>query len=124
LKPVSDSLLVNGAGKFICSMAVPARPVECVDFKAEDRLAVFGSDVEKEPIRLRVVNVGSLAGFTLGLTSGAFTPLTLDGGFPIRGELSNSVGIVYPGERLDLLLSADILSRKNPPHLFINLDPE
>ena len=57
-KSVSDSLLVNGAGKFICSMAVPARPVDCVDIQDEDVLAVLGHGDRMMPIRLRVVNVG------------------------------------------------------------------
>jgi hypothetical protein len=57
-KPVPDSLLVNGAGKFICSMAVPARPVDCVDIQDEDVLAILGRDDRMRPIRLRVVNVG------------------------------------------------------------------
>ena len=54
-KPVPDSLVINGAGKFICSMAVPARPVECIDSKAKPiiGLPAFGFNT-----RLRVVNVG------------------------------------------------------------------
>ncbi len=51
-----DSLLVNGAGKFICSMAVPARPVHCVDIQEKQRLGVFSTELV--PTRLRVVNVG------------------------------------------------------------------
>lgn len=119
-----DSLLINGAGKFICSMAVPARPVECVDIQDDDLLAIFGLQAPAGPVRLRVVNVGSLAGFTLQISSGTFTPLTVDGGFPIQGAPSKSVGILYPGERVDLLLSDDALGRRNSPHLLVNLDPE
>jgi hypothetical protein len=66
----------------------------------------------------------SLAGFTLGLSSGTFTPLTVDGDFPIAGEPSNSVGILYPGERLDLLLHWDKSASANFPYLHITLDPE
>lgn len=60
-KPVPDSLLVNGAGKFICSMAVPARPVDCVDISDENVLSILGYDDRTGPIRLRVVNVGYVA---------------------------------------------------------------
>ncbi|TVY24202.1 Oxidoreductase [Lachnellula hyalina] len=123
-EPVPDSLLVNGAGKFICSMAVPARPVDCVDIRDEDVLSILGHDKSTGPIRLRVINVGSLAGFTIGLSSGNFTPLTVDGDFPIAGELSNSLGVLYPGERVDMLLHSVVSASNDLPKLHINLDPE
>ncbi|RDL29994.1 uncharacterized protein BP5553_10621 [Venustampulla echinocandica] len=122
-EPVPDSLLVNGVGRFICSMAVPARPVECSDITIDGISALLGSNKDLALTRLRVVNVGSLAGFTLGISSGTFTPLKLDGGRPISGSPSNSVGVLYPGERVDLLLKVpnqDAVSSS----LHINLDPE
>ena len=45
---------MNGVGKFVCSMAVPARPVECVDVEKEQMLGIPAKDA----VRLRVVNVG------------------------------------------------------------------
>ncbi|TVY35010.1 Oxidoreductase [Lachnellula occidentalis] len=123
-EPVPDSLLVNGAGKFICSMAVPARPVDCVDIRDENVLSILGHDERTGPIRLRVINVGSLAGFTIEISSGNFTPLTVDGDFPIAGELSSSLGVLYPGERVDLLLHPVVPARNDIPQLNINLDPE
>ena len=48
----------------------------------------------------------------------------MDGNFPVAGELSNSVGILYPGERVDLLLHSDVFVSANSPQLHINLDPE
>ncbi|TVY18055.1 Laccase-1 [Lachnellula arida] len=123
-EPVPDSLLVNGAGKFICSMAVPARPIDCVDISDENLLSILGYDDRTGLIRLRVVNVGSLAGFTIGLSSGNFTPLTVDGDFLIAGSISNSVGALYPGERVDLLLHSVVSAGNDLPQLHINLDPE
>jgi len=55
---VPDSLVINGAGRFICSMAVPARPVNCSDIDDQDLLGILGKDLIGIPTRLRVVNVG------------------------------------------------------------------
>ncbi|TVY84216.1 Oxidoreductase ptaE [Lachnellula suecica] len=123
-EPVPDSLLINGAGKFICSMQVPARPLDCVNIPDEDLRSILGHDDRMEPVRLRVVNVGSLAGFSLGISPGAFTPLTVDGQFPIAGKASQSVGILYPGERVDLLLHLNPLEKASAPTLHVHLDPE
>lgn len=51
-KPAPDSMLVNGNGLFNCSMATPARPVECryVDMP---RLEMCPGKS-----RLRIINVG------------------------------------------------------------------
>ncbi|KAF4633335.1 hypothetical protein G7Y89_g4775 [Cudoniella acicularis] len=122
-EPVPDSLLINGKGRFLCSMAVPARPVECIDILAQDTLGIFPASSQVPPTRLRIVNVGSLAGFSLGLSSGTLRPLALDGGFPIDGLPTKSVGIIYPGERLDLLLRTE-KSTDLSSSLTINLDQE
>lgn len=62
LQPVPDSLLINGAGRFICSMAVPARPVECEDISEEEMPGLLGANL-LIPTRLRVVNVGYVKNF-------------------------------------------------------------
>lgn len=53
MKPAPDSLLLNGRGHFNCSMAVKARPVECVT--VDTPIVRLLND---ERIRLRVVNTG------------------------------------------------------------------
>lgn len=52
LKPVPDSLIINGLGAFECSMAVPSRPVECKDVQRPSLKLREGRT------RLRIVNVG------------------------------------------------------------------
>jgi hypothetical protein len=52
------------------------------------------------------------------------TPVTVDGGFPISRVLSDSVGIIYPGERVDLILDWKPTSNQNSPELLVSLDPE
>jgi hypothetical protein len=46
----------------------------------------------------------SLAGFTIQIPTASLTPLTVDGGFYIATKRANSVGILYPGERLDVIV--------------------
>ncbi|KAE8443035.1 hypothetical protein EG329_002429 [Mollisiaceae sp. DMI_Dod_QoI] len=123
-EPVPDSLLINGAGKFVCSMAVPARPVECLDIKDEDMTGILGTTKLRKPTRLRLVNVGSLAGFTIQISSAKLTPMTVDGGFAIAGCVTDSAGIVYPGERLDVLVDWGEDAASQFPQLHIALDPE
>jgi hypothetical protein len=42
-------------------MAVPARPVECVDKVDEGGLAIFRKGLKGHSLRIRVVNVGSVS---------------------------------------------------------------
>jgi hypothetical protein len=39
-------------------MAVPARPVECVEKWAEETPGLFSNSIRGIPLRLRIVNVG------------------------------------------------------------------
>ncbi|KKA24127.1 Ferro-O2-oxidoreductase [Rasamsonia emersonii CBS 393.64] len=104
-EPVPDSVLVNGAGRFNCSMAVPARPVDCIG-EADDRPKLFLD--AKTTYRIRVVNTGSLAGFTLTFARETLELIQLDGGIPVEPQLEkdnvNSAGILFPGQRMDFIL--------------------
>jgi FtsP/CotA-like multicopper oxidase with cupredoxin domain len=57
-QPSPDSMVINGAGKFICSMAVPAKPVDCIDSKEEPIVGLPGFGIST---RVRIVNVGYIA---------------------------------------------------------------
>ena len=70
-------------------------------------------------MRQELIKIRSLAGFNIGVDSGTFNPITIDGGFPVSGEKAGSIGILYPGERLDVVLDIDESSR-----LYIILDSE
>lgn len=54
-QPVPDSMLVNGAGRFNCSRAVPARPLDCIG-PADERPPLILDG--KSSYRIRVVNTG------------------------------------------------------------------
>ncbi|KAI8801782.1 ferro-O2-oxidoreductase [Cladochytrium replicatum] len=121
-EPVPDSLLLNGAGNFDCSMAVPARPIQCTSVNRS--LAIFDdSDAKHRRARLRVVNTGSLAGFALQVSSATITPITVDGGFEIEGFQSDSAGILYPGQRVDMIIEWDPTNQASS-QLHINFDTE
>ncbi|RDW88815.1 hypothetical protein BP6252_00847 [Coleophoma cylindrospora] len=118
-EPVPDSLLINDGGKFNCSMALPARPVRCQDIGQKP---IFGSAVTT---RLRVINVGTMAGITLQISNATLKPIQLDGGFEIAGKAAERVGVMYPGERADMLLEwSSNLSFEKLPTLTIELDDE
>ncbi|KAH8888947.1 hypothetical protein GQ53DRAFT_723716 [Thozetella sp. PMI_491] len=97
--PAPDSLLINGRGYFNCSMAVKARPVDCLPVE-KPSVKLYASRV-----RLRIVNTGAIAGFTLGVPNDATRAVEVDGGCPLRATpWTHSVGVLYPGERMDVVV--------------------
>lgn len=101
LESVPDSVLVNGFGSYACADAVPARPVDCIDSK--HIASSLNLDVSKRNV-LRIVNVGVYAGVSMSLVGSLLTPLRVDAGRPISAAASKSVGVLHPGERMDLLV--------------------
>ncbi|PHH89362.1 hypothetical protein CDD83_6208 [Cordyceps sp. RAO-2017] len=121
-EPVPDSLLLNGCGRFNCSLAVPARPVVCRQLHLEDLDTVFASRSEAS-IRLRLVNVGTVAGFSLVVEGASVQPVSVDGGWGVNARPGRSMGILYPGERVDVLLQWETGEARNS-RLNIYLDDE
>jgi FtsP/CotA-like multicopper oxidase with cupredoxin domain len=117
-EPVPDSLLINGVGSFNCSMAARARPLECVQ-KPPPRLRINSRD----PFRLRIVNTGSFPGVSLGIEQAKMLPIQVDGGNEIEREATNQVGVIYPGERADVIVfwNEDVFNQVN---LHISFDEE
>ncbi|KAM5484989.1 putative L-ascorbate oxidase [Microsporum audouinii] len=123
-EPVPDSLLVNGAGRFNCSMALPTRPLDCVDSGYPTPELLLDAGLSH---RIRVVNVGSLAGVSLGFEHGVVNPIQVDGGTEVRQPFqtpnSRSIGVVYPGQRMDFVLSNPVGQGKQSS-MTVELDPE
>ena len=101
-EPVPDSLQVNGHGRFICSMAVPARPVDCIGTAVSDMKPIFRHRAKHT--RLRVVNVGTIAGVSFAVDGARLKTLEVEGGCSVKSEESDSIGILYPGERVDMMM--------------------
>ncbi|PHH92493.1 hypothetical protein CDD83_7130 [Cordyceps sp. RAO-2017] len=122
-EPAPDSLLINGRGLFNCSMAVKARPVNC---SAAERPTIVLTGSRR--VRLRVVNTGISSGYTISLTHGAMKVLSVDGDSLVspRSPAAASVGVLYPGERMDVVVDrwASTDSEGRSPELSILLDKE
>jgi FtsP/CotA-like multicopper oxidase with cupredoxin domain len=82
-------------------MTVPARPVVCSQVAVEELKPLFRK-VNDGRTRIRVVNTGSIAGFTITLDGAIIRPVRVDGGFDVHSEATETVGILYPGERVDI----------------------
>ncbi|KAG6006943.1 hypothetical protein E4U21_006562 [Claviceps maximensis] len=117
-EPVPDSLLINGAGSYNCSNARPGKPVDCVDTE------VPVVHVTGERVRLRIINIGASAGFSLQLDNATMQLVTVDGGGPVSKPApeTSTIGVLYPGERIDVVL----LPKDEHQNSFLKmgLDPE
>nr|POE51873.1 laccase-1 [Quercus suber] len=100
IEPVPDSILVNGMGRYICEDAVPARPVDC-QMRMVDSSPVVALDFRARNI-LRVVNVGAYAGIEVGVQGARLQPVAVDGGHTVDSVPALTVGVLQPGERVDL----------------------
>lgn len=122
-EPVCDSLLINGRGAYNCSMAVPARPVDCEQIQglAMPRLSLDSG----RQYRFRVINHGSLAGFSVATNAATMRVVAVDGGSQVSSvDETSSVGVLYPGQRVDILVTPIITPDAGAPHLTISLDRE
>lgn len=80
--------------------------------------------VHRERVRLRIVNTGASAGYSLQLTGAAMKLVTLDGGGLVskRTPWTSTIGVLYPGERMDVVLLPS--GEQTTRVLKIALDPE
>jgi FtsP/CotA-like multicopper oxidase with cupredoxin domain len=125
-EPVPGSVLINGRGAFECSKVTKADPVDChsVDLPAltlDKRLRY----------RVRMVNVGVLTGISTTIPDARIDVLTVDGGLPVmvpddvKGPAANSIGVVYPAQRVDFLLSwPDASTAGDDTQLIVAVDGE
>ncbi|KAJ3494552.1 hypothetical protein NLG97_g4007 [Lecanicillium saksenae] len=113
-EPAADSLLINGVGSYNCSMAVPARPVDCIETETPE-FHMIGD----KAIRLRIVNTGAAAGLSFQLGNGTMQLLTVDGGGYISNDTPKTptMGVLYPGERMDVLLLPDETPANDAEHI-------
>lgn len=119
-EPTPDSMLVNGYGHYNCSIADAYKPVVCTERLMGERLPLLK---ERCTTRLRVVNAGTISGITVKIEGATLRALEVDSGCQIDTQPRNSVGILYPGQRVDLLV--DWKSSTSALPLFnIYLDPE
>jgi FtsP/CotA-like multicopper oxidase with cupredoxin domain len=67
----------------------------------------------------------SLKGITLSLTNANMTVIQLDGGGKIKPVQNiHSIGVLYPGERVDFLVDWNSLERESETSLVVTVDKE
>ncbi|KAJ5365689.1 hypothetical protein N7517_008575, partial [Penicillium concentricum] len=122
-EPVPDSMLINGAGYFDCTRAVPARPVDCFDQQ------VNTSFIDLDPhttYRIRVVNTGALAGLSLVFDNHHLDLLQVDSVDVTTSKEANinSIGVLFPGQRMDFVLQPLLRPSKKQSHMRVQLDQD
>lgn len=96
IEPAPDSLLINGKGHFNCSKALKARPLDC-EAAQKPRLVLSGRT------RVRIVNTGALTGISIATSWCSMTTVQVDGGHAVEATTSRNLGVLYPGERIDVI---------------------
>lgn len=102
-------------------MAVPARPLDCIDQQVNSSLLDLDSDIS---YRIRVVNTGALAGLTLVFDREKLDLVHVDSvevDRSQRGDVS-SVGILFPGQRMDFILRRSPSETEKPSSMMVQLD--
>ncbi|KAJ5786692.1 uncharacterized protein N7503_011904 [Penicillium pulvis] len=121
LDPVPDTFLINGVGYFNCSAATIARPVNCVEQPVNTSFLEMDFNVA---YRIRVVNTGSLAGLSLVFDKEQLNLIQVDSVDvdPLQHHDSNSIGVLYPGQRMDFILNPSQTHLKSS--MTVQLDQE
>ncbi|OKL62992.1 hypothetical protein UA08_01788 [Talaromyces atroroseus] len=119
-QPAPDSLLVNGLGHFDCSKVRQNDPVQCR--WAEPPRFSLNNELR---YRVRLVNVGSMSGISLTVPDADLEVFQVDGGLPVAtSHTANSIGVLYPGERVDFILSWTDSTSSMELQIEIELDRE
>lgn len=119
-EPVPDSLLVNGVGRYKCSDAVPARPIDC---KPPSMSKIPSLRLGRsKPSLVRLVNTGSYTGISMSVPGAEIRPLRVDGGNAVSSSPTKSAGILYPGERVDLLVEPFSSSTESHDYFEVTID--
>ncbi|KAK3059662.1 hypothetical protein LTS18_010326, partial [Coniosporium uncinatum] len=119
-KLAPESILINGQGYSSCPKAMNADSVQCKNVSSPD-LSLRG-----RRIRLRIINSGASAGYIASFTGYALQVITVDGGNHVEtASMSRSIGILYPGERVDIIVVpfSDGIAGQEPA-MSVTLDTE
>lgn len=102
-------------------MAVPARPLDCIDEQVNSSLLDIEPDTS---YRIRVVNTGALGGLTLVFDREQLDLVHVDSvevDHFQRGDV-NSVGVLFPGQRMDFILRSPSQETEKPSAMMVQLD--
>lgn len=121
MEPVPDSMIINGLGSYNCSLAVPAKPVDCLQLDEEQTPGALIDPTRR--YRYRIINTGSLSGITVRIDEAAQTAIEVDGGHSVKTDTARAVGVLHPGERVDTVVTW-LSSRNHLAILQVVLDDE
>lgn len=117
-EPVPDGILINGQGQHHCR---PDDNEPCIDGEAEGMLPILRT---AEKTRLRIVNTGTVAGLSFAMSNATLEAVAVDAGCPIETAPAKSLGILYPGERVDAVVDWSSEDSTQISHLHIQVDDE
>lgn len=62
----------------------------------------------------------------MAVSAGSLQPITVDGGYPVNNETASAkaIGLLYPGERMDLILHRTPGHPESSANITIELDRE
>ena len=75
-------------------------------------------------LREELTQHSSITGLTIGISHAKLTALQVDGGCEVSGSAADYIGILYPGERVDILINWDSEVLSTGSDLEIIMDPE
>lgn len=117
-EPTLDGVLVNGQGQHHCR---PDDDNPCSDGGPPDLRPILRS---AETTRLRIVNTGTVAGLSFAMEDATLQVIEVDGGCPVETSPQRSLGILYPGERIDVVLDWTPADSRKSPYLHVQVDEE
>lgn len=120
-EPLPDGLVVNGHGQYNCPLVVLNGAEPCTEQIGRDVLPLLQL---RAKTRLRVVNTGTISGLSFMVDGATLRAIELDGGCPVETPESHSIGILYPGERVDVMLEWKEYQSSSRPLLNLYLDDE
>jgi len=100
-------------------MATPGAPVNCSEIQKPWLLLD-----KKHRYRFRVVNIGSMTGVSLTIPDSEMNVIQVDGGLPVVSHPANSVGVLYPAERVDFVVSWSEPVVDTDTEMILTLDAE
>ena len=113
-----DSVVINGYGNYNCSKVNPFAANECKQHMAETQLPLLRQHLDT---RLRIVNAGSIAGLTTAVENSSLRLLGVDGGCRVNAEPKKSIGIIYPGQRIDVLFAWNMSAASDRLNIYLDL---
>jgi FtsP/CotA-like multicopper oxidase with cupredoxin domain len=101
--PGLHSILINGVGAYNCSQLGLSIDTNCVSKTGRSR--PYMKFVAGKSYRLRFTNAETSSGITISIPGTTMTVIEIDGGQRVRPKRATSIGVLRPGQSVDVLIS-------------------